>query len=485
MTGVLQTLSVSQVESFDPTQTGGCPRRWWFERVEGLRPEKNDAQTDGDIGHELLAHYFSTGESRQKRVKMSKTVTGAILKGELPAPGPDLLVERRFDGQAKRDAKGDWVPLDADKTLWLGGMPWDGFVDLRFRRGPARAVTVLDHKFSSDIHAYAKSADRLIDTVQLPVYCLDSLRIWPDVTVFILAHHYVSRRGVDSFMRVQAVTLERVLERKATIEHTVAEMQTVARATSQDDVPFNRRACSAYTGCPHQAICTAFRRNQMQLTADEMALFGDLEGGTGDDAAASHAAPLAPEPAGDVPPPVASTPAPQQPPACGDCGTELNANNASKLQSGHWRHIGCPAADPVGARTREPVQPSPSTTAETAPPARDRCLACPHPAHPGAPCTGKRGRGQCQCGVAGEQPANPQPLAELKPSGGAQASPCSAGTTGPLPSLPMNPEPPSRPALPGVPPVPPSSRWAGTLEVRVTVALDPTTLAFIERLFRR
>lgn len=383
LNGVIQSLSVSQAEQFDPEQKGGCPRRWWLERVDGHRPEKTKAHADGDWGHELLAGYLSTGVVPTGRVKMGKHVRGAIAAGQLPAPGADLLVERRFDGQPKHDAAGTWLPLKPETTLWLGGVPWDGFVDLRFCRGPSRTVSVWDHKFSSDIEAYALPADQLIRTVQMPVYALDSLRIWPDATAFTLAHHYVSRRGVKSFVRSQTVGLEQIRERTTEIEALVKHMQTVAQAKSQVDVPFNRRACSAWSGCPHQSICTAFKENQLNLTPEDLALFGDIDPSPS----------KAPAPLSEIPLPTASVPLAQAVPVCAECSTELSAENGSRTATG-WKHIGCPAAPPAAAK----------------------CTDCPHPAHPGAPCGGKRGRGACRCGASGTESVHSPPAEPLESS---------------------------------------------------------------------
>lgn len=273
--GVIRQLSVSQVTSFDPTQKGGCPRRWFYDAVMGLRPPMTDAQTEGDLGHALLATYFRTGKGPQGRVKMGKAVSAAIAKGELPTPGSDLMVESRFSGQPQRDADGKWIPLDHSKTLWLAGVPWDGYIDLRFKRDDF--VTVLDHKFSADIHEYALEADELIKTVQMPVYCLDSLRVWSDVKSFQLVHHNVARTGEDSFLRSKVVTLDQVLERKANIESVVDDMRLTAAAVSAEDVPFNRKSCSAWRGCPHQSRCTAFKERQVSLTPEELATFPDVQ----------------------------------------------------------------------------------------------------------------------------------------------------------------------------------------------------------------
>ena len=353
-------LSVSQVENYV-----ACPRRWWFSSVMGLKPEQTAAQSDGEKGHALFAAYFSTGAMPAKRAKLSKAVTAAIVKGDLPAPGADLFVEERFDGQPRvNPATGEWHPLDTENTLWLGGVPWDGFIDLAYRRGDV--PTVLDHKFKSDLST-AKRRNELIDTVQLPVYVLSQLPYWPDATRFEIGHNNVCRTGTESKLVTAVVTLDQVLERKAKIETDVAAMKAAAGATVQADVPHRAgHRCDDYGGCPHQSICSAFKQQQrsrtdMELTDDEAALFADLD-----------ETPAAPPPPKDPPPrrrmnivdapaePAPAEPAPQTPPpgpppepakveepgpTC-QCGAQITKDNGSKLQNGSWTHVGCPLEAP-------------------------------------------------------------------------------------------------------------------------------------------
>lgn len=432
-------LSVSQVEKFDPEQLGGCQLRWWFEDVRGLRPDSTAVHEDGHQGHALLAHYLTTGV-RPGRVRLGKAVNAVIDSGVLPTPGPDLRVEDRFSLQDHRDASGAWIPLDVRRTLWHAGHPWEGFIDLRFRRGPARAVWVWDHNFSSDIPARALPADRLLRTVQMPVYALNSLRVWPDATVFNLVHLYVSQRGVESFVRQQSVTVEQVQERCAELIPLVRQMDAVRAVTAQDDVPFNRAACHARTGCPHQFRCNAFKRRgtMKDLTDEEKAMFGVLSDEPTKPVMAEVtkvvtmelrttparvAGPLPDAPAGRVTAPaelnlddifetpMASTPKPQPAPTCEARGEVLTPENSSRLKTGDVKHIGCPA----DARASEAAKPA------GGPP----CPNCPHPPHAGKPCEGKRGRGACRCGAAVEQLKPGRVLADgtkVEPSGKPQQS---------------------------------------------------------------
>lgn len=455
-------LSVSQVEDFDPDQLGGCPRRWWFERIQGHRPESTAASEDGHQGHALSARYLTTGE-RPGRVRLGKAVNAVIDAGHLPRPGPHLQVERRFSGQPHRDTAGAWVPLDVSRTLWHAGHPWEGFIDLRFRHRSGTA-TVWDHKFSSDIHDRALPAERLIRTVQMPVYALDTLREWPDTRGFNLVHLYVSRRGVESFIRHQRVSVEQVQKRAAELVPLVQQMDAVRGVTAQDDVPFNRAACHARMGCPHQFRCNAFRRKptMMELSDEEMAQFGIASGkgpalvgpvtaenwdrrpfdswplnglmcgvcgkpqrttpggpccesGHG---GADGVKPAAGQDVGDslnlddifTDMPKPSAPKPQPAPMCDACGEVLTPENSSRLKTGDVKHIGCAVATQVkigsaSATNVTVVSELPGASTAGGPVSiTPKCADCPHPAHDGKPCEGKRGRGRCLCGAAAGAP---------------------------------------------------------------------------------
>lgn len=389
----LDTLSVSQVEQADHAQTGGCLRRWWFERVQGFRPEQTGAQTEGELGHELLARYLETGQRPPPRVKLSKAVNAAIDRGKLPPPGSGLI-ERRFSDQPKRDAAGNWIPLDRTKTLHLGGIPFDGFIDYQSRELDADGyLLVLDHKFTSDLQ-YARPAEKLIKTVQMPVYCLDVWRRFRFQTVqgFRIAHHYVCRRGTSSTMRRAFVTPDQVLERRDKILPVIERMKGVVSTGKQNDVPHNLKSCSAYTGCPHQVRCRAFAGKEQHMSA-----VGDLDaifdGPSAQEVAAyslpsdppaapgvvQEATPSLYAPASSTPveklkivyepdqkdetggsppktlePPKASAPPAGEKASCADCGTVLHEENSSRLKGGNLVHVKCPAQAPPAEMEKKP-----------------------------------------------------------------------------------------------------------------------------------
>lgn len=453
----MKSTSVSQIESFDHAQKGGCQRKWWFETVKGLKPEQDTAQGEGEAGHALLAAYLTDGTMPGKRVKMGKAVTGAILKGGLPTPGADLLIETRFDGQPRLDVNGQWLPLMPDRTLWLAGVPLDGFIDVRFRRGEIPDVG--DHKFSVDIEAYAKRGVELIKTVQMPVYVLDSLRRWPDAEEWRIWHHYVSRKGVASFIRSAIVHVDDVLERKRHIEATIEEMKIVEVAANQEDVPFNRRSCGAWSGCSMQTHCRAFKENQMQMSPEDLALFEGLDAPPAagvDPKAAAIAAKRAELAALESPPPPTEA--------------EIKAAKLAKMKAELAALEGAPAAAAVTASGRprvtiQDVEPEAAPIPDSAPAPKPvvlgKCPGCKVALTIENMSTLRDGR-QIHVGC-------PTPAVATVPPDAPKSDPAKASE---------QPAPTEAPKVrkPPKPPAPPPAEPSARLEVeRAAVGLAPTT----------
>ena len=266
--------SVSQITLFDR-----CERLWWFSYVEGRKSPSGPAALEGIAGHELLERWFKFGTMPAGRVKMGKAVTAAILKGVLPAPAPDLLVEERFDGQDRLGPDGvTWLPLDVENTLTIAGVPLEGFIDLAWRRGPR--PTILDHKFKSNI-GDAIAREDLIKTVQMPIYVASQLPYWPDATEWTIAHHNVSRSGTESRIVAATVHIDQVLARVEQISNSVRRMAVSSTATHQDDVKASPGlACEMYGGCHLQSVCTAFKKGiptMSEISKAELALFAEFE----------------------------------------------------------------------------------------------------------------------------------------------------------------------------------------------------------------
>jgi hypothetical protein len=253
-----------------------------------------------------------------------------------------------------------------------------------------------------------KRGDELLKTVQMPVYGAAMLNVWSDVREFVLAHHYVSKKGVDSLFRAATVTPDQIAARMREIARLVERMKTWAAATDQNDVPVaesaetpTKDACHARTGCPHQSICSAFTNRStpaMQLSESEAALFDDvpdLDAPVAPTPALSDDVPELDEPVAGAAPPAPAPAAPAAAPAltgvqgkrmkfqdvntsatkptpdnvCA-CGETITKDNGSQLQSGNWVHLPCPltttatppdqpTSDPKLASEQPPPPPAP------------------------------------------------------------------------------------------------------------------------------
>jgi hypothetical protein len=390
--GKLIQTSVSQAELFE-----ACARHYWFDYAKGYKDEQRTGASEGDKGHALLAEVLSSGALPAGRRRMKKAVEYALLKPNLPwtgVPRELLQVERRFDGSTKpTEENAAWPPLDYAKTLTLGGIPWDGFIDLAWVRDGV--ATVIDHKFSADIVERRRQLGKQENSTQLIVYAAALART--GVGRFNVGWHLISRSGTTSDVAMKNdLDGAWLVEGCAKVAHTVGEMQKTAKATEQNDVPFNRARCFDFGGCPHQSICEAFKGRQIMMTPEEMDVFGM--------AAPAVAAPVALEAPTilppDAPPSSKDTPLPDKAKKkpmmiaevaaapdgsglplfpslgkCPDCAAEVTKENGSLLRSGAVKHIGCtatkaPAKTPPSARAlalspedpprRDPVTPQPS-----------------------------------------------------------------------------------------------------------------------------
>jgi hypothetical protein len=249
--GVIQHLSVSQLKKHKL-----CPRAWFFQKVMRIPEPSTGAQKVGTDGHAQVEHYLTTGEN----------VLGVFAKAGfdfLPAPGRDLLVEQKLDG---------------DPPLMAGGIPFAGFIDLvNPRRLTSEGVLrVTDHKFTSNIASNAATSEDLanadteagLQMVGYGAWALGQRDRFPGLRLLELEHIYYQTRGqrIAESVRI-AVTAEHVgNEWLSKVEPQVEQMKAHAQAARASDVPANfGPACSKFGGCPFMAKCLSGERKTMSL----------------------------------------------------------------------------------------------------------------------------------------------------------------------------------------------------------------------------
>src|SRR6266705_11746 len=119
--GKINYSSVSQIKMFDP-KDDGCPAKWAYSYMFGIKLDKTKAQTGGSSLGELTEHYLTTGEDvlpdvlqRAKKFFPNPFNKDGVLDLECEQPlGPDLgkAIELRKMLLAEPNKfPGDWPKL--------------------------------------------------------------------------------------------------------------------------------------------------------------------------------------------------------------------------------------------------------------------------------------------------------------------------------------------------------------------------------------
>lgn len=262
--GVIRFVSVSQIESFDPSVYGGCNRRWWFRRVARSKEDQGAPAELGEKLHKQIEHYLKHGDP---------VVLGPIVKAGfrfLPRPGPDLKLEWEF---------GQLFGENVVSPLYLSDVPVIGKADCGHARGEwvdddgqvnvePGMVEIIDWKTTKriddevDEHGYvtyqglAKEANVLANTHQMRAYAALAVTEWPNAKTVRLGHGYFQTGRVrHASKRSKAVDASEAIDRFLSSSPLVAKMKDVAKAAKVTDVDPNYVACRAFGGCPHRESC--------------------------------------------------------------------------------------------------------------------------------------------------------------------------------------------------------------------------------------
>ena len=236
-------LSASQIESFDSRTTFGCERKWWFEKVKGLKGGKDTALVLGDAVHQTL-EAFLKGAGQGVLHDLVIGAPGA-LEYLIGLRKRVRLVESKFGGDQLILAG---VPL-AGKIDWIAA-------DAKGYDPVFPSIELGDHKTSSNLAKYAKTPGQLKKSVQMNVYAawlsrnldaFDSLKVTQD---------FYQTKGAKKFEVVSCEISKREnAESVLEIEATIERMVKVSKSTEPEQVTPNLKACHIGYGCPHRAYC--------------------------------------------------------------------------------------------------------------------------------------------------------------------------------------------------------------------------------------
>lgn len=224
--------SVSQIETFQL-----CPRKWAFEKIDGLERTENKFAALGGRVHDVFEDYLADGKPID-----TDTVEGRIAKPaikHLPFPKtPGMRVEKWF-------------------SIVFGVAAYRGLKDVEILRGRQAAGTlpagfrplVLDHKTTRSWN-WRKTKQELLRDTQAGIYAADAMYKTGALEVD-LRWVYSKTEGKPTSEPVDAVInraqVSAILTRT---NETAKRMINVIQSCNQAmDVTPDFRGCSAYGGC--------------------------------------------------------------------------------------------------------------------------------------------------------------------------------------------------------------------------------------------
>lgn len=271
--GVPRYSSASSLTTADPNSYAGCLRRWWFDKVRGIKEPETAAQRKGVKElHDPIEHYYHTG---------SRAFAPFVQAGfhHMPARGADLLIEREIalPLSSPNPGRDDLVDISG-APLRADGIPIVGRIDLTHARGvyvanggellaedfPNTTAEAKDWKSTSSVD-YGKQPAELRDAIQMVTYGSYLARVLPALTHARLSHVYFLTRGAPkSWKSTVLVDRDHLAHRWEYVDGIARSLRHAAAETDVEKVPGNPRSCGAYhKGCPHRSICSIGSHNSI------------------------------------------------------------------------------------------------------------------------------------------------------------------------------------------------------------------------------
>ncbi len=277
--GVIQHLSVSQLNSFNPEEDGGCNLRWMYAKVLGKKEPEHDFNVLGTQVHNQQKHFLTTGED----------VLGEIARAGLhllPRKDSALRVEWGLhDKPQPVDKSGKAVNYfpPQESLVTAAGVKLIGFIDLIDPRPDhilpdgsiihePGTVEVIDHKTTSGFK-WAKEGEKLIYTSQMPGYGMFVAAKYPWAKQVRLSHiYYLTKGAPEAKKKTHVFSMDEIKRRWHSVVEPMAEnMKAVAALKDEHEVEGNLNACEAFRGCAHKAYCHTYK-NQSALKRIKMGL---------------------------------------------------------------------------------------------------------------------------------------------------------------------------------------------------------------------
>lgn len=233
--------SPSQLETFTR-----CQRKWWFEKIAGLRSPSTPRQEYGQLLHKQLENWVNTGvDPEDPRATAAKNALTKIYPDDMQRP---------LHRQSLRTEGEIHLALPPAPTGEARRMI--GFVDVADFSGSVPAIW--DWKSRSDVKRYAMAEHEVLTDVQMTIYGWYALAQLPAADRVRLGLVYFQNNGA---VRERVVSVEttraHLAEQWQAHLRTIDGMEVARLQTEAATVSPNLSACNDFGGCPHRARCNA------------------------------------------------------------------------------------------------------------------------------------------------------------------------------------------------------------------------------------
>src|SRR5690606_21832812 len=253
--------SVSQAQTFEL-----CPRKWAYQKIDGLPDPGNEASQLGGEVHEELEEYLEKG------TPIGTDRAGKIAMSGLPHLPPPMYPGMRIE---------DWFHVKIGNYQGKHGVGayYRGLKDVEIRAGWKRKGVpfVSDHKTTKNF-MWLKTPEDLtggvsgVGDMQAGLYAYDTM-LQAVVDLVELQWTYMRTTGAPvAEPSITLITREQVDRIIHKLELTTAEMiRTKDEHPTALTVVQDPTGCSAFGGCPYQGLCKLTPQEKLKAMVKQVA----------------------------------------------------------------------------------------------------------------------------------------------------------------------------------------------------------------------
>lgn len=229
---VLRT-SPSALQTADPNSPWGCPRKYWYGYVMGIKePEKEPAKLGKKIHKEIELH-LKNGKKALSAIAMS------ALKYYPAAKDPNLELEYECSPLECFEVAGIPVLMYLDCIS-----PYHTYLDTMgaWQEDPPGTIEIIDWKSKGNI-SYALTNQQLLDTIQMGMYGAYGLRRY-NADHVRLSHVYLQTKGRKKASKSTILaTPETIGQKWPRIESVGRSIIDYAKEPDVNKIPVNLKEC--------------------------------------------------------------------------------------------------------------------------------------------------------------------------------------------------------------------------------------------------